>query len=723
MKKFFTLFLLIFFFNQVFSQTQGIYWQKSLGGSSDDYLSKILKTDDGGYILLGQTKSNNYDVSGNHGNFDIWVVKMDNNFDIIWQKCLGGSNLDEAVDIKITDSGYIIVGNTKSNDGDVSGLKGDKDIWIVKLTNNGSIQWQKCFGGTNEEYASSIHITPTGNYIISGTTKSFDGDIIENKGFEDIWVFSVNNSGELLWQRTFGGNSLDISYNSIPTSDEGYAIVGWTFSNDGDISQSYGDGDVWLIKLNSLGQLQWEKSYGGERAEIGVSIFQQNNGSYLIGALSSSTTGDNTCNNNEYDRQVWILKTTGSGELSWNSCYGGNDWEFLYNQIQTSDGGSVFVGYTESHNLLGYQGNYDSYVLKIKSNGQFDWYSLFGGSNYDYAKSVVELPEGNLLIAGNTNSNNGDVQDNKGAYDIWLIKIGILSQDAGISYLNVGQQSCEISTNSFNPIVTLSNTGISTTLNSVEFSYQIDNQELLYHTWNGNLTNGEAETISLPEIHAEPGNHIYTLNITKINGANDEGSSNNSLSQNFQSQTFNTNKVMLEITFDGAPEEISWTFENGNGDIMYQGENYTEPFTHVSIPLNLPPITDCYTFTIHDSFGDGLCCENGIGSWDLFSAQYQIIEYGLSNFGSSAYFQFENDGILSVIDSEKSKISIYPNPATNKLYFENLKSPSTVKILNAEGKIIVEKTIQPSGFIDISALPKGVYVAVLDGNSYKFIKN
>jgi hypothetical protein len=173
--------------------TPTVKWQKSLGGSDYDDASSIQQTTDGGFIVAGQTKSNNGDVSGKHGNYDYWIVKLDADGNLVWQKCLGGSDFDEAQSIQqTTDGGFIVAGHSKSNNGDVSGNQGHEDYWIVKLDKDGNLVWQKSLGGSDYDFAYSIQQTTDGGFIVAGQSASNDGDVSGNHGSGDDWIVKLD---------------------------------------------------------------------------------------------------------------------------------------------------------------------------------------------------------------------------------------------------------------------------------------------------------------------------------------------------------------------------------------------------------------------------------------------------------------------------------------------------------------------------------------------------
>ena len=253
---FITILLALILFNGVnnksHAQAPAIEWQKCFGGTDDDEAKSIQQTSDGGYIVAGETWSNDGDVSGNHGNSDYWVVKLNSSGDIEWQKCLGGTDWDYAYSIQQTsDEGFIVAGQTTSNDGDVSGNHGVYDAWVVKLNSLGDIEWQKCLGGTDWDDVNPIQQTSDGGFIVAGFTESNDGDVSGNHGNDDAWVVKLNSLGDIEWQKCLGGTIDDRACSIQQTSDGGFIVTGFTYSNDGDVSGNHGYSDYWVVKLTN----------------------------------------------------------------------------------------------------------------------------------------------------------------------------------------------------------------------------------------------------------------------------------------------------------------------------------------------------------------------------------------------------------------------------------------------------------------------------------------
>ena len=196
-----------------------------LGGSNSDGANSIQQTTDGGYIVAGYANSNDGNASGNHGSSDYWIVKLNSNGILVWQKCLGGSGSDIANSIQQTaDGGHIVAGQTDSNDGDVSLNQGSADYWVVKINSNGVLEWQKCLGGSGYDGANSVHQTHDGGYIVAGYSESNDGEASYNHGSYDFLVVKLDSQGVPEWQKCLGGTNEDQAYSIQQTSDLGYSL-------------------------------------------------------------------------------------------------------------------------------------------------------------------------------------------------------------------------------------------------------------------------------------------------------------------------------------------------------------------------------------------------------------------------------------------------------------------------------------------------------------------
>ena len=288
--------------------TQGdTLWTKTLGGSATDKAYDVKMTEDGGCIVVGESNSDDGDVHGSHGNSDVWLVKLNTQGDTLWTKTLGGSSSDKAYDIEITeDGGYIVVGFTNSNDGDVHDKHGSDDYWVVKLNAQGDILWSKALGGSQTDIAQSISLTNDGGYMVVGYTYSNDEEVHGNHGSYDEWIVKLNAQGDMLWSKTLGGSDAEYSESIFLTESGDYIITGHSKSTDGDIHGNHGSDDCWVVKLNDQGDTLWTKVLGGSNWDSSYEIRETQDRSYIMVGVSSSTDGDVHGNHGDYD--AWVVK-------------------------------------------------------------------------------------------------------------------------------------------------------------------------------------------------------------------------------------------------------------------------------------------------------------------------------------------------------------------------------------------------------------------------------
>ncbi len=399
-----------------------IEWEKCYGDINSDVGVSILSTSDGGFVFAGNT------TSSGHGYYDYWVVKISITGDIEWANSFGGTVSDVSASIiQTSDGGYAVAGFTRSNDGDVFGNNGNEDYWIIKITASGNLQWQKCFGGSDDDYANSILQTSDGGYLIGGSTDSENGDVSGNHGNADYWIIKINASGDLEWQKCYGGSSTEI-LSSVQAVSDGYVITGCASSNDGDVSGNHNFlFDYWIIKVNNVGDLIWQKCYGGSDNDFATSVTPAGDGGYVVAGAAFSNDGDVSGNRGSID--YWIIKVNNVGDLIWQKCYGGSDDDYANSILQTSDGGYLIVGRSSSNDgdVSGNHGFDDFWIVKISSSGILEWQKCYGGSNYEVPASAWYTSDGGLIVTGWTSSVDGDISNNHGLDDCWVIKFPLLS--------------------------------------------------------------------------------------------------------------------------------------------------------------------------------------------------------------------------------------------------------------------------------------------------------
>jgi len=402
-----------------------LQWQHAIGGSLADLGYDIQSTPDGGFVTAGTSSSHDGDLTQNKGLTDGWVIKFNAAGTIQWQKNYGGSYYDHLAKIKVVPGGgYIAAGYTSSNDGDVSGIHNGTDIWVIRLDNAGNLLWQKCLGGSLNEFAGSVYPTSSGGFIVCGNTTSDDGDVsglhpsISNLG--DAWVVNLDGSGNILWQHCYGGSMGESSGIIEQTADGGFIFTCFSSSNDGDVSHNL-SGDYWLVKLNPSGNISWQKCFGGNGGETPYGLVQLTDG-YVIAGVSFS---DDAFVHNQGSADCWIIKTDLSGNLVWQKNYGGSEFEIANAITKAADGGFFIAAESKSSDgdLCKNYGLEDYWIFKLNSTGDLQWQKSFGGTIGDHPQNIIEAADGALFITGFSSSNDIDVTNNHGSSDEWLVKL------------------------------------------------------------------------------------------------------------------------------------------------------------------------------------------------------------------------------------------------------------------------------------------------------------
>jgi len=353
---------------------------KTYGGAYYDGAYSVQQTSDGGYIVAG------YTTSFGAGDYDAFLVKTDANGNVQWAKTYGGTYNDLASSVQQTsDGGYIVAGTRFT-------FAGYYDIFLIKKDANGNIQWAKTYVRTDDERAFSVQQTSDGGYIVAGTRFPFAGWDV------DIFLIKTDANGNIIWAKTYGGTDDDTAFSVQQTSDGGYIVAGYTWS--------FGAGgrDAFLVKTDANGNVQWAKTYGGTHRDVAYSVQQTSDGGYIVagGTISFGAGGGD----------IFLIKTDANGNVQWAKTYGGTDYDWAYSVQQTSDGGYIVAGGTNSFGA----GGGDIFLIKTDANGNIIWAKTYGGTNYEWAFSVQQTSDGGYIVAGRTYSFGVD------SADIFLIK-------------------------------------------------------------------------------------------------------------------------------------------------------------------------------------------------------------------------------------------------------------------------------------------------------------
>ena len=306
---------------------------------------------------------------------DGWIIKMDGSGYATWQKTYGGADRDYINSIQqTTDGGYIAAGEY----GFLSA--GSGDIWAMKLDESGNVTWQKTYGGTDRDVARSIQQTADGGYIVAGSTVSF------GSGDYDWWMLKLDGGGNVTWQKTYGGTQYDFAYSVQQTADGGYIVAGQT--------DSFGAGgyDAWIMKLEGNGNITWQKTYGGTGYDSISYVQQTLDGGYIVAGQTDSFGAGG------YD--AWIMKLDGNGNITWQKTYGGTVSDYFGSIRQTADGGYIITGETSSFGA----GDSDAWIMKLDGNGNITWQKTYGGTDYDYGHIIHQTVDGGYIMAGGTAS-------------------------------------------------------------------------------------------------------------------------------------------------------------------------------------------------------------------------------------------------------------------------------------------------------------------------------
>jgi len=373
------------------------------GGTATELAYSSAKTTDGGHIAAGSTTSSNGDVTGHQGNQDFWVTKFDKKGNLQWQKTFGGSGDDQARSIITTlDGGYAITGNTSSNDGNISLNQGDFDYWVVKIDASGNLQWQKTYGGSGNDMAYSMIQSPDGTYAVTGQSSSNNGNVTGNLGGHDFWIVKLDNTGNILWEKSVGTSSTESSLSIINSSTNGFIVSGYTYPPNG-------FPDFFITKLSASGTVEWQRTYGGSNTEICTQIISSSDGGYLATGYTDSNDGNITSNHGSYD--FWLLKIDESGNIQWQKTYGGTGDDRAYSVIQTSDGGYAIGGSSTSNDgdVVSNHSLMDFWIVKVNNTGVIQWNKNIGGNGNDQCNSIIQEASGDYIVTGFSNSGNREI--------------------------------------------------------------------------------------------------------------------------------------------------------------------------------------------------------------------------------------------------------------------------------------------------------------------------
>jgi len=356
-------------------------WRQTYGGAGNDQAWSLVNTSDEGYATAGLT------YSYGAGWADFWLVKTDACGHMQWNKTYGGIDQDWAQALVQTgDGGYALAGSTNSFGA------GWYDFWLVKTDVNGNAQWNKTYGGAGNDQAWALVQTNDEGYAIAGYTTSF------GVGGNDFWLVKTDSTGNVQWNKTYGGTNGDDAYALVQTIDGGYAMAGPTESFGA------GSGDFWLVKTDADGSMQWNKTYGGTDLDVALDMVNTSDGGYALAGTTRSYGAGNW--------DAWLVKTDADGSMQWNKTFGGISTDGATALVQAYDGGYALACRTYSFGA----GSGDFWLVRTDADGTMQWSETYGGTSCDEAWALVKTSDGGYAMAGLTQSLGA------GDNDFWLIK-------------------------------------------------------------------------------------------------------------------------------------------------------------------------------------------------------------------------------------------------------------------------------------------------------------
>lgn len=403
-------------------------WSKTVGGSDFEEIHGVIATQDGGFVVVGDTKSSNGDITDKrYALEDIWLSKYDADGTMIWSKTYGGTKDDLGYSVVENPDGTLVVaGYSKSSDGEVSSNLGMHDFFIFKTDTQGNLIWSKSNGFMSHDHAHKIITTSDGGYFVvgyvdyAGLGKSSRGVL---HGVGEFYGQKLDANGNIVWDNYFGGTQNDRAFDVVEANDGGFVLVGYSESNDFDADDNKGSYDYWVVKVDAVGSLVWKKSYGGSELDQAYGIAKNTNNTYIITGTSNSTDGAISSNKGAND--VWIISIDDNGALLWEKSYGGSGFDTSNSIRRIANGNFLIAGHTRSIDgeITENKGENDFWAFTISPTGKMLWQKTFGGSNFDFGYDATELKDKGFVIVGQTQSNDLDATLNKGLSDLLIIKV------------------------------------------------------------------------------------------------------------------------------------------------------------------------------------------------------------------------------------------------------------------------------------------------------------
>ncbi|MGB1020383.1 MAG: hypothetical protein ACPGVF_04700 [Flavobacteriaceae bacterium] len=402
------------------------------GGTNEDIAHNVVATPDGGFAVIGNTQSSDGDFSFKTTNdSDFFVFKFDANNALEWTKTYGGTGDDRGYDlVALKQGGYVLLGYSSSSDGDASRNEGMHDHWVIRIDNQGALLWEKSFGFAGHDHAYNIIETSDGGFFFNGfldvTASGGAGQDGKSPpqgrhGVGEFWAQKIDAQGNLLWRNYYGGTNNDRSYDAIQTSDGNYLITGSSESTDVDITQPKGSYDIWVVKISPRGKILWERSFGGSAYDSAAAVIENPLGNYLVVGQSLSSDGDIEKPLGNSD--IVLVEVGQEGNQATVKNIGTPNFDAGQDLLPLLDGSLLVLGNTVSNTSLSAAQTNENKALVLHQLFPFNQkpkqYVLDGlGVEQPYA--LAQKQDGTVVVVGSTTSSDPPFQPAFGAVDIFI---------------------------------------------------------------------------------------------------------------------------------------------------------------------------------------------------------------------------------------------------------------------------------------------------------------
>lgn len=386
-----------------------------------DIANDIVQGNDGALYTVGYSYSSDGNFSSNYGWEDAKIIKTKLNGIIEWEVSLGGADADVFSCLTTSNNNIIAAGWTASEN--IPGINnlGSEDALVAKYNQDGELIWIKNYGGNSSDRINQIISLKNGNYILVGYTYSTDLNNITHLGSTDFWMIKINEQGELLWQHNYGGSDDDFAVDVIEAKNGDLIIAGNSNSIDYDVMGNNGEWDAWIVRTNSSGGIIWQQNYGNIANDEVTALIELPSSEILLTGNSFSKD-----NNSIGKSDGWLLKLSNEGVLLSEQKYGGKENDFIYSISFNNNSEILLAGitYSEDGDINHNEGNGDGWLINLDANDEeVLWVETFGGHDLDDIQNAIYTNSGSIAIAGNSKSQSADVAYNNGDWDIWTLEL------------------------------------------------------------------------------------------------------------------------------------------------------------------------------------------------------------------------------------------------------------------------------------------------------------